>query len=83
MQIWLTRMQEMFYLQWLSLITSHMVSRPHFENVYLKPWYNYVGPLLLTWLILIPAWIGNYIHYEVWDEITYPFLNFNGATIEV
>ena len=26
---------------------------------------------------------GNYIYYEVWDEITYPFLNFNGATIEV
>ena len=27
------------------------------------------------------AWISNYIHYNVWDEITYPFLNFNGATI--
>ena len=25
----------------------------------------------------------NYIHYNVWDEITYPFLNFNGATVEV
>ena len=24
----------------------------------------------------------NYIHYNVWDEITYPFLNFNGATVE-
>ena len=32
---------------------------------------------------LIPAWISNYIHYNVWDEITYPFLNFNGATVEV
>ena len=32
---------------------------------------------------LISAWISNYIHYEVWDEITYPFLNFNGATVEV
>ena len=21
--------------------------------------------------------------YKVWDEITYPFLNFNGSTIEV
>ena len=28
-------------------------------------------------------WISNYIHYKVWDEITYPFLNFNGATVEV
>ena len=32
---------------------------------------------------LIPAWISNYTHYNVWDEITYPFLNFNGATVEV
>ena len=32
---------------------------------------------------LLPAWISNYIHYNVWDEITYPFLNFNGATVEV
>ena len=24
-----------------------------------------------------------YIHYKVWDEITYPFLNFNSATVEV
>ena len=23
------------------------------------------------------------IHYKEWDEITYPFLNFNGATVEV
>ena len=41
-------------------------------------WHKY--PRLLT---LIPAWISNYIHYKVWDEITYPFLNFNGCTIEV
>ena len=31
----------------------------------------------------IPAWISNYIHYKVWDKITYPFPNFNGATVEV
>ena len=41
-------------------------------------------PLLLTWFnFIIPAWISNYTHYNVWDEITYPFLNFNGATVEV
>ena len=33
-------------------------------------------------LTLIPAWISNDTH-NVWDEITYPFLNFNGATAEV
>ena len=31
-------------------------------------------------LILIPAWISNYIRYKAWDEITYPFPNFNGKT---
>ena len=30
------------------------------------------GPLLLTW-------ISNYVPRKVWDAITYPFLNFNGA----
>ena len=31
---------------------------------------------------LIPAWISNYIHYEVWEE-WHPFTDFNGATGEV
>ena len=30
----------------------------------------------------IPAWVSNYIHYKVYNEITYPFPNFNSATIE-
>ena len=36
-------------------------------------------PLLLTWFNFNPSMdeISNYIHYKVWDEITYPFLNFN------
>ena len=29
------------------------------------------------------SWISNYIHFKAWDEITYPFPNFNGCTIEV
>ena len=36
-----------------------------------------------TGTIKIKAWISNLIHYKVWDEITHPFPNFNGATIEV
>ena len=39
--------------------------------------FNYHG------LTLIPVWISNYIHCIVWGEITYAFLNFNGATVEV
>ena len=37
----------------------------------------HLEPLLLTWIN------SNYTHYTVWDEITYPFPNFNGATVEV
>ena len=29
---------------------------------------------------LISAWISNYNHYKVWDEIIYPFSNFNYGT---
>ena len=25
----------------------------------------------------------DYINYKLWDEITNPFLNFNGCTVEV
>ena len=34
-------------------------------------------------LTLIPSWISNLFHYKMWDEIIYPFPNFNGATVEV
>ena len=43
---------------------------------------NNLGPLLLTWFNLIPTWISNYIHYKVWDEITYPMPNFNDVTVQ-
>ena len=28
-----------------------------------------------------PKWISYCIHYQVWDEITHPFSNYNGAAI--
>ena len=40
-------------------------------------WVSYqMEPLPQTWMNLNP---GNYIHYKVLDEITYPFPNINGA----
>ena len=42
-----------------------------------------MGTLLFTWIDFIPAWMNYYIHQNVWDEITYPFPNFNGFTVEV
>ena len=57
------------------------------ENMSLFILYNQQwdcwGPFYLHGLTLNWTWISNYIHYEVWDEITYPFWNFNGATVEV
>ena len=44
---------------------------------------TYPGPSFIKPDQCAPAWKSNYIHYNVWDEITYPFLNFNGATVEV
>ena len=31
-------------------------------------------------LTLIAAWVNNYIHYQVWDEITYPIPKLDGCT---
>ena len=41
------------------------------------------GLFYLHSLTLISSWTSNYIHYKLWDGITYPFPNFNGATVEV
>ena len=41
------------------------------------------GPFYQHGLILISAWISNYMPGKVWDEITYPFLKFYGCTAEV
>ena len=41
------------------------------------------SPFCWHGLILIPAGISNHRPSKMWDEITYPFPNFNGATVEV
>ena len=48
------------------------------------PGYNIPrGPFYWHGLTLIPAWISYHMPGKVWDEITYSFLNFNGATVKV
>ena len=38
----------------------------------------------LSWVIYFTdAWIHNYIHDKVWDEITYPLPKFHGAAVEI
>ena len=50
-------------------------------------WYDHNGPQQVSADGITPAGapacISNYTHYNAWNEITYPFLNFNGATVEV
>ena len=62
-------------------VVSEFISKFCIGDV--EPSSDICGPFYYHGLILIPAWISNHIHYKVWDEITYPFLNFNGATVEV
>ena len=33
--------------------------------------------------LIIPAWIGNHMPSKAWDEITYLFPSFNGATVNL
>ena len=33
-------------------------------------------------LTLTPSWMSIHIHYGVWNEITYPFLNLYGVDVE-
>ena len=42
-----------------------------------------IHPLLFKWFNFIPEWISNYTHFKGWDEISYPFPNFEGAPVQV
>ena len=50
-------------------------------------WSVYTDTHLIWWFqgsllyhgLTISAWINNYKHYRMWDEITYPFPNFIGV----
>ena len=44
--------------------------------------YVALGPLL-TWIDLVAEWISNHIHSKMCGEITYPFPNLDGATVDV
>ena len=74
-------------------LTSYVWTMYNAECVYLSSRFTHTVPTMqgqqhpahfyLHDLTLIPAWISNHMPNKVWDEITYPFLNFNGCTVEV
>ena len=41
------------------------------------------GPFYKHGLTFIPTWISDHMPNKMWDEITYPLLNFNRCTDEV
>ena len=56
----------------------------HYDVIVMKiPILNPTHPFTNLLLSLIPAWIRIHIHRKVWHEITYPFPNVNGCTVEV
>ena len=55
----------------------------HFNcNMYLGKYIS-MGSFYEHGLTLIQVWISNRMPSKMWDEITYPFPNFNITTIEV
>ena len=67
---------------------THPLWLYHLHNVIINPkiWINRwhrSAPKLLLLKWIIPAWISNHICHNVWDEITYPFPNFNSVAVEV
>ena len=66
----------------------HIIQCYFFHMLFVDMLYVEICKVVGTWcpfykysLTLIPARISNYIHFKVWDEITHPFLNFNGCTV--
>ena len=55
-------------------------SNPKLEFHALTTFWDYFH---LDGVTLIPVRICNYIHYKVYDDIIYPFPNFNCAAVEV
>ena len=65
----------------LNLFAEHKTIM--YINVLFALFLNIRGPFYWHRLTLIIAWISNQMPSKAWDEITYPFSNFNDATIEV
>ena len=82
---------DLLWPYWPNLWVSSSVRSTNFRHSYIpgtqgQVWddISYVltdqGALLITWIIFHP---GMDVLGKVWNEITYPFLNFNWCTIDV
>ena len=55
--------------------------RCHYDVIVMEKREQHLGLILLTWVNFNPC-VDN-MPSKAWDEITYPFPNFNGGTVEV
>ena len=72
---------------WLNLLGIAFVTITGVHvSKYLRIWsslnHYYQVPRSLTWITFNPLWISH-SPIIVWDEITYPFPNFNGCILEL
>ena len=67
----------------MSIVFCYGLERWNYVSTFQSSFTDTSGPFYQHGLTLIPAWISNHMPGKMWDEITYPFLNFNGETIEV
>ena len=74
-RIYTNILREHIYTFFTDMVNDPCVCMPEFWNI--------SSPFYLHGLTFIPACISNHKPSKVCDEITYPFLNINGATVEV
>ena len=67
--------------RWVNLVVFMALKRKT-RSIQCYGWWLFC-PLLLICFNLIPAWISNYVHDKVWNEMTYTLPNFSGCTVEV
>ena len=66
-------------LEWVTYLDSWIETFPRWE---VHTW-TISRSFCKHGLTLIPAWISYHAPSKVWNEIIYPFPNFNGCTIEI
>ena len=75
------------FRNWLGKAIKRWIRNMTYSALCWRPVIDVVGIIrsfCISNSILIPSWIGNYIRYKVWGEITYLFPNFTDtdATVE-
>ena len=70
------RFQSTSVLLWLEGYITLRLRNKHLQYI------HFWGPFDKRDLTLITAWISSYIYHEVWYEISHPFWNSNGFTVD-